>query len=106
MNFSIAFMRSEQLTMRCIFAHQWATDITSVLADRTSVLAYRHRKRCGTIQRSIYDAVHKDVAWETIGEREFIRSQQNEIVRKPSSRLDPLAHTLGLRRSRMSDRRD
>ena len=58
------------------------------------------------MQRSVYDAVYQDVAWETVREREFIRSQQIQIVRKPVSRLDQLAHTLGLRRSRMSDRRD
>lgn len=92
--------------MRCIFAHHWATNVTSVLAERTSVLAYRQCRRCGTMQRSIYDAVHQDVAWETIREREFIRSQQNQIVRKTSSRLEQWAHTLGLRRSRTSDRQN
>jgi len=55
------------------------------------------------MQRGTYDAYSGDVAWETMRERTYIKSEQIRIVRRASSRLEQLAHTLGLRRSRMSD---
>jgi hypothetical protein len=56
------------------------------------------------MQRGIYDRFWNYLIWETMRERTYIKSQQLKIVRERSSRLDQLAHTLGLRRSRMSDR--
>lgn len=56
------------------------------------------------MQRGIYDRFWDYMVWETMRERTYIKSQQLNIVREPSSRLDRLAHTLRLRRSRMSDR--
>lgn len=58
------------------------------------------------MQRGIYDASWNDIAWETMRERTYTRSQQIPIVRQSSSPFDQLTHTLGLRRTRMSDKRD
>jgi hypothetical protein len=78
--------------VRCLLTHKWDRKIF----DR-SAFYYRTCKRCGKMQRGIYDT------WETMRERTYIKSQQIRIVRHPSSQLDHLAHTLGLRRSRASD---
>jgi hypothetical protein len=56
------------------------------------------------MQRGIYGLSSGAIAWETMRERNYIKAKQIRIVRKPSSRLDQLAHTLGLRRSRMRDK--
>jgi len=81
------------------------------------------------MQRGIYDRFWKDISWETLRERAYTKSVQIQIAREPSfpwetlrehahialgkvrfarktsSRLDQLAHALGLRRTRKSDRR-
>lgn len=92
---------------RCLFRHKWGAGkvvtATSDVRYARAVPHYRTCKRCGTMQRGIYDRVWNCIAWETMREREFIKSEQIRIVRKPSSRLEQLAHSLGLRRSRMSD---
>jgi hypothetical protein len=56
------------------------------------------------MQRGVYDTLTRDISWQTMRERTYIAAQQIRIVRKPSSSLDQLAHALGLRRSRVSDR--
>jgi len=109
---------------RCLFTHKWVRKASNV----RSVLPYRTCERCGMMQRGIYDPSWRDIAWETMRERAYTKSmqiqiarqpsspwetiverayitpEQVQIVRKPSSRLDQLTHSLGLRRSRMSDR--
>lgn len=94
--------------MRCLFKHKWgspkAVSVTASVRYVRTVHYYRTCKRCGTMQRGIYDRFWNYSVWETMRERSYIKSQQLNIVRQPSSRLDQLAHTLGLRRSRMSDR--
>ena len=109
---------------RCLFAHTWlikASQLRSAVLSRTCV-------RCGTIQRGIYDPFWRDIAWETIRERAhstpvqiqvasdvsaswqtvadraYVTPEKIRFARKPSSRLDRWAHSLGLRRSRVSDR--
>jgi len=83
--------------MRCLFTHLWKINVKSVHAYRTC-------KRCGTAQRGIYDCLYQDIAWETMRARAYVTPEQFKIVRKPISRLDQLTHSLGLRRSRMTDR--
>ena len=85
--------------MRCVFTHQWAINIKSRYA-------YRSCKRCGLTQRGLYDGLYQDIVWEAIRERTFVRSQQAHIVRRPLSRLDQIAHSLRLRRTRATDHRD
>ena len=95
--------------MRCLFTHRWimrkAFNVRSPVPYVTSVLRCRTCERCGTMQRGIYDLSSGDIAWETMRERNHIKAEQFRIARKPSSRLDQLAHTLGLRRSRVRDKR-
>ena len=55
------------------------------------------------MQRGIFKSLWRDICWETMRERTYIKSQQGRIVRKPSSRLDQLAHSMGLRHTRISD---
>jgi len=94
--------------MRCLLIHKWgnpkAVTATSCVPYVRTVLHYRTCRRCGTMQRGIYDRFWNYMVWETMRERTYIKSQQLKIVREPSPRLDRLAHTLGLRRSRMGDR--
>jgi hypothetical protein len=78
--------------MSCLFIHKWGSKIFD-----STAFYYRTCERCGTMQRGIYGN------WETMRESIYIKSQQIRIVRKPSSWFDRLAHTLGLRRSRMND---
>jgi len=88
--------------MRCLFMHKWVT-----LWEKSfirSFVPYRTCKRCGTMQRGVHYTLSSDIAWETTRERTYLKLQQIHIARQPSSRLDQLAHTLGLRRSRMGDR--
>lgn len=94
--------------MRCLFTHKWA--IGTEINDGShgpavrSVLPYRTCERCGTMQRGIFTSLWKDLSWETMRERTYNKLQQRRIVRQPSSRFNRLAHSLGLRRSRMGDR--
>jgi hypothetical protein len=56
------------------------------------------------MQRGVYESLTRDLSWETMRERTYLAAQQVRIVRQPLSGLAQLAHTLGLRRSRISDR--
>ena len=88
--------------MRCLLSHKWITSWEKTFAR--SFAPYRRCPRCGIMQRGIYDSLTRDLSWQTMRERTYIAAQQVRIVRRPSSSLDQLAHTLGLRRSRASDR--
>lgn len=65
---------------------------------------WRKCRRCGTVQRGIYDADRESITWQTLRERTFDRLKHGDLVRRPLSGFDELAHSLGLRRSRQSDR--
>jgi len=81
------------LRFLCLLTHRWDKRVF----DR-SAFYYRTCKRCGKIQRGIYNT------WEIVRERAYVKSEQLGIVRRPSTRLDRLAHTLRLRRTRANDR--
>lgn len=93
--------------MRCLFTHKWvlgkAFNVRSRVPYVRSVLPYRTCERCGSMQRGTHDPYSGEVAWETMRERTYIKSEQIRIVRQPASWLRHLAHALGVRRSRMSD---
>ncbi len=91
-------MRSSGRMIRCLFAHEWVRQETS---GRSS-MAYRICGRCGTMQRA-FDIRDGEISWQAIRERADVEPEPNRFVRQHSSRLDQLAHSLGLRRSRMSD---
>ncbi len=88
--------------MRCMFTHEWVTYWAKAFSR--SFVPYRKCTRCGIMQRGICDSLTREIFWETMRERTYVWAQQNRIVRQPSSGLDKLAHSLGLRRTRMSDK--
>jgi hypothetical protein len=88
--------------MRCLFAHKWVTSWEKTFVR--SIVPYRRCRRCGTVQRGIFDSLTRDLSWETLRERNYIKAQQIRLVRQRASWFHQLAHTLGVRRSRMSDR--
>jgi hypothetical protein len=98
---TLASMWPSGLTIRCLFTHEWARKESS---GRPS-LAYRTCERCGTMQRGVCNGLLQDVTWETMRERAFIAREQARVVRRPTSRLDRIAHSLRLRRTRASDAR-
>ena len=80
------------------------------------------------MQRGIYDAFWRDISWENLREsvysksaylqtardsssswekmieRVYITPDRVRFVRKPTSWIDQVTHSLGLRRTRASDR--
>jgi hypothetical protein len=100
-SWALPLMWPSGLTIRCLFTHEWARKESS----GRSFLDYRICGRCGTMQRGVYDGLFQDMAWETMRERAFIVSEQARVVRRPTSRLDRIAHSLRLRRTRASDSR-
>lgn len=87
--------------MRCLFRHKWVRKESNI----RSVVAYRTCEQCGRVQRG-FDIFVGEIYWETIRERDDMDWERIQFVRQSSSPLGKLAHSLGLRRSRMSDRRD
>jgi len=85
--------------MRCLFKHKW---IVGGVFDVRFFSPWKICTRCGRMQRGTSE-FSTYIAWETMRERNYITSEQIQIIRQPSSRLDQLAHSLGLRRSRMGD---
>jgi len=88
--------------MRCLFAHKWVTSWEKTFVR--SIVPYRKCRRCGVVQRGIFDSLTRDVSWETLRERNYMKAQQIRVARQPASWLHQLAHTLGVRRSRIGDR--
>jgi len=86
-----------ELVMRCMFTHQWTINLQSRLAYRTC----RH---CGITQRGNYIGLFQDIAWETLRERALVKPQEMQFVRRGSTQLDQIAHSLRLRRTRASDK--
>jgi len=110
-------LTGEKPVVRCLIGHNWV--VAGVFDPEPACFApWRVCARCGQMQRSTFD--HSDsISWETLRERnditsELIRSAIRErndvtsklvrIVRQPTSRLDQLAHTFRLRRTRTNDR--
>ena len=87
--------------MHCLFAHRW---ILGEVFDVQSFSPWRKCTRCGVVQRGVYDAVREDITWETMRDRSYDQSLHRQIVRRRTSGLDQLAHSFGLRRSRIGDR--
>jgi len=94
---------------RCLFRHKWAIESETKrgvhgLPVRT-VLPYRTCERCGAIERGIYDGSLKNIIWERSRERANITASWPRVFRQLGSVFDRLAHSFGLRRTRMSDRK-
>lgn len=94
---------------RCLFIHKWAIHTESRRDVHgfcvRSVIPYRTCERCGQMQRGIFDTFWRDIVWEPLRKGTDISPDRDRFFRKPSSPLDQLAHSWGLRRSRSGDRK-
>jgi hypothetical protein len=85
--------------MRCLFAHKW---VTMWEKNRRSIACFRRCQRCGSLERAILE--YSGIAgWEAIRERSYTKAQQIRVTRQPLHHLDRLAHSFGLRRTRIDD---
>ena len=90
-------MRRRRTTMSCLFKHRWIYDLRFFHV-------YRKCQLCNLVQRQVWNKDSVYTAWEHIRERTYIESEQRHIVQKHSPGLVRLAHSLGLLRTRASDR--
>jgi len=92
---------------RCLFRHKWAIETETKRGSHgfreTRVIPYRTCERCGAIERGIYDGSLKNIIWERLRERANVTASRPRVFRQPGSLFDRLAHSCGLRRTRMSD---
>jgi hypothetical protein len=97
------------MMQRCLFLHKWAIHTESRRDVHgfyvKSVVPYRTCERCGQMQRGIFDGVWRDIVWEPLRKGTDISPGRERFFRKPSSPIDQLAHSWGLRRSRSGDRK-
>ena len=93
--------------MRCLLSHKWSMAkllrFESAVPHARPSLYYRSCDRCGAVQRGVYDILSGGISWETLREHDRSRLEQIQIIRQRSSRLEQLAHSLNLRRSRQGD---
>jgi len=83
--------------MPCLFDHRW-------IYDFRFHHVYRKCQSCDMVQRHVRNRVSAYTTREHIRERTYIESEQWQIVQKRSPGLVRLAHSLGLLRTRTTDR--
>ena len=83
--------------MSCLFKHKWTYDLRHFHV-------YRNCQVCNLMQRHVWNKDSVYTAWQSIRERTYIETEQTQIARKRSFGLVRLAHSLGLLRTRSSDR--
>jgi hypothetical protein len=83
--------------MPCLLKHRWMYDLRFFHV-------YRKCQLCDLVQRHLWNSDSVYTAWESLRERTYVESEQRQVVQRRSSRLVRLAHTMGLMRTRMSDR--
>jgi hypothetical protein len=83
--------------MSCLFKHRWTYDLRYFHV-------YRKCLQCDLVQRHVWNADSVYTAWEPIRERTYIETEQTQIAQKRSPGLVRLAHSMGLLRTRTSDR--
>ena len=83
--------------MSCLFKHKWMYDLRFYHV-------YRKCQLCDLVQRHVWNKDSVYTAWELTREHTYVESEQKQIARKRSPRLVRLAHSLGLLRTRTSDR--
>ena len=83
--------------MPCLFKHRWMYDLR---------IYHVHRKcqYCSLVQRHVWNKDSVYTAWEPIGDRSHVESEQRQIVKKRSPGLVRLARSLGLLLTRTNDR--
>jgi len=86
--------------MLCLFGHKWV-----ILWERSygNIACYRRCERCRSLERGVLD-FSSIVSWEKVRADTHSRALQMRLVRLPLPRLDRWAHSLGLSRTRASDR--
>jgi hypothetical protein len=83
--------------MSCLLNHRW-------IYDFRFYHVYRKCQFCNVAQRHVRNKGSVYTAWEPVRERTYIESEQRQIVQKRTPGLARLAHSLGLMRTRTSDR--
>ena len=83
--------------MSCLLNHRW-------IYDFRLYHVYRKCQFCDVAQRHVRNKESVYAAWEPVRERTSVESEQRQIVQKRTSGLVRLAHSLGLTRTRTSDR--
>ena len=83
--------------LSCLFKHHWIYDLRFHHV-------YRECQTCDLVQRHVWNKESVYTAWEPVREHTYIESEQKQIVQKRSTGLVRLAHSLGLLRTRTSDR--
>jgi hypothetical protein len=83
--------------MPCLFRHGWTYDLRFYHI-------YRICQACGQVERHVWNPDSVYAEWEPIRERTYIESEQRKIVQSRSQGVSRLAHSIGLLRTRASDR--
>ena len=92
--------------MSCFVVHKWVTHPRYLDMVFGSDVAYRKCTRCGKTQLGVLDRQGLRITWSTMREGRFRDAREVQALRRPSSRLSQIAHSLGLRRTRVTDRGD
>jgi len=99
----------DRVMKRCLFLHKWVIQTeTARNIDGfkvISVIPYRICERCGAMRRGIHDRFWRDIVWEPMRAGTDITSGRVRFFRDPSSSLAQLTHSLGISRTRTTDRR-
>lgn len=90
--------------MRCLVAHKWVTKPRYLNMVSESDPAYRRCKRCGKAQFGVPDGQSLRINWRNLRQGDCSDARHVRMLRRPPSRLNQLAHALGLRRTRATDR--
>lgn len=72
----------------------------------TGDLAYRRCRRCGKTQFGVLDDPPERINWSAMRQGSFSDAREARTLRRHSFWLDQIAHSLRLRRTRATDRRE
>ena len=86
--------------MLCLFGHKWVT-----LWEKSygNIACYKRCERCRSLERGILHS-SSIVGWEKVRADTHSRALQMRLVRRPLPFFDRLAHSMGVLRTRASDR--
>jgi len=90
--------------MRCLVLHKWITKPRYLNLVSEAHPAYRKCNRCGKTQFGILDGQSLRITWITMRKGDISDAQDVWTLRRSSSRLNQIAHSLKLRRTRANDR--
>ena len=90
--------------MRCLLGHKWVTEPRYLNMLSARDVAYRKCKRCGKTQFGILDDPPVRIRWSTMRKGTISDAREARMLRRASSRLDQIAHTLRLTCTMETDR--